>query len=156
VTLNPVEAGADIAPAAHAPARTVDLFAPGLRGLTLGLIATITLVALESLAIGTVMPIVADELGQLELYGWVYTAFFLGSLIGIVHRWRARPVPLARPFSSASGCSRSGCWWPGAVVPVLPPCVRPVSGGAVGPTAYVHWRNRRACSRACSRCSAAG
>jgi hypothetical protein len=54
-------------------ARTADLFAPGLRGLTLGLVATITLVALESLAIGTVMPIVAEELGQLELYGWVFS-----------------------------------------------------------------------------------
>ena len=30
------------------------------------------------------MPIVAAELGDLALYGWVYTAFFLGSLLGIV------------------------------------------------------------------------
>ena len=66
------------------PARTADLFAPGLRGLTLGLVSTITLVALESLAIGTVMPMVADDLGDLALYGWVYSAFFLGSLVGIV------------------------------------------------------------------------
>ena len=30
------------------------------------------------------MPIVAHELGNLQLYGWVFTAFMLGSLIGIV------------------------------------------------------------------------
>ena len=30
------------------------------------------------------MPIVAQELGNLQLYGWVFTAFMLGSLIGIV------------------------------------------------------------------------
>ena len=53
--------------ASAAPARTAELFTPGLRGLTLGLVSTITLVALESLAIGTVMPIVADELGNREL-----------------------------------------------------------------------------------------
>ena len=50
----------------------------------LGLVLTITLVAFEALAISTVMPLVADELGGIELYGWVFSAFFLGSLIGIV------------------------------------------------------------------------
>ena len=54
------------------------------RALTLGLVLTITLVGFEALAISTVMPIVAEELGGLELYGWVFSAFFLGSLIGIV------------------------------------------------------------------------
>ena len=45
---------------------------------------TITLVAFEALAVSTVMPIVARELNGIELYGWVFTAFMLGSLIGIV------------------------------------------------------------------------
>lgn len=54
------------------------------RNLTVGLVLTITLVAFEALAVSTVMPIVADDLGDLELYGWVFTAFMLGSLIGIV------------------------------------------------------------------------
>ncbi|MBF8290169.1 MAG: transporter [Chloroflexi bacterium] len=44
---------------------------------------TITLVAAEALAVTTAMPIVARDLGGLELYGWVFSAFFLGSLIGI-------------------------------------------------------------------------
>ena len=50
----------------------------------MGLVLTITLVAFEALAVSTVMPIVADELNGIELYGWVFTAFMLGSLIGIV------------------------------------------------------------------------
>ena len=57
---------------------------PGRRNLTAGLVLTITLVAFEALAVSTIMPIVAEELGNLELYGWVFTAFMLGSLIGIV------------------------------------------------------------------------
>jgi MFS family permease len=44
---------------------------------------TITLVAAEALAVTTAMPIVARDLGGLQLYGWVFSAFFLGSLIGI-------------------------------------------------------------------------
>ncbi len=60
------------------------LWSPQRRKLTVGLILTITLVAFEALAVSTVMPIVARELGDIELYGWVFTAFMLGSLIGIV------------------------------------------------------------------------
>ena len=60
------------------------LWAPGRRSLIVGLVLTITLVAFEALAVSTVMPIVARELDGIELYGWVFTAFMLGSLIGIV------------------------------------------------------------------------
>ena len=59
------------------------LWSPERRGLTTGLVLTITLVAFEALAISTVLPIVARDLGDLEHYGWVFTSFFLGSLIGI-------------------------------------------------------------------------
>lgn len=60
------------------------LWAPGRRRLTAGLVLTITLVAFESLAIATVMPTVERDLGGLALYGWVFSAFFLASLAGIV------------------------------------------------------------------------
>lgn len=139
---SPIEATADRAHVAHPPARTADLFAPPLRGLTLGLVATITLVALESLAIGTVMPIVADELGQLELYGWVYTAFFLGNLIGIVLSGGALDrMPLWRPFSIGLGLFAVGLL-AGGLAPSMPVLVvarfiQGLGGGAVGPTAYV-------------------
>ena len=64
--------------------RSASLWSPDRRALTLGLVLTITLVGFEALAISTVMPIAARELEGLELYGWVFSAFFLGSLIGIV------------------------------------------------------------------------
>jgi MFS family permease len=68
------------------PASEPGLWSPGHRALTLGLVLTITLVASEALAVATIMPIVAKELagGDRTLYGWVFSAFFLGSLIGIV------------------------------------------------------------------------
>jgi MFS family permease len=60
------------------------LWSASRRNLTVGLVLTVTLVAFEALAVSTIMPIVAKELGGLQLYGWVFTAFMLGSLIGIV------------------------------------------------------------------------
>src|SRR6476469_1607494 len=60
------------------------LWSPQRRPLTIGLVLTITLVAAEALAVSTAMPIVARELGGLELYGLVFSAFLVGSLIGIV------------------------------------------------------------------------
>ena len=72
---------------ARAPAPPDDgrgLWSAGRWNLTVGLVLTVTLVAFEALAVSTVMPIVAEELGNLQLYGWVFTAFMLGSLIGIV------------------------------------------------------------------------
>lgn len=60
------------------------LWAPARRRLTVGLVMTITLVAFESLAIATVMPVVEQDLGGRALYGWVFSGFFLASLAGIV------------------------------------------------------------------------
>lgn len=59
------------------------------RPLTLGLVLTVTLVAFESLAVSTVMPEVKDDLGGLGLYGWVFSGFFLGTLIGAVMAGRS-------------------------------------------------------------------
>jgi MFS family permease len=61
-----------------------DLWAPDRRALTVGLVLTITLAAFEALAIATVMPTVEKDLGGLALYGWVFSGFFLASLLGIV------------------------------------------------------------------------
>ena len=127
--------------ASAAPARTAELFTPGLRGLTLGLVSTITLVALESLAIGTVMPIVADELGGLALYGWVYSAFFLGNLVGIVIAGGALDrMPLHRPFAAglvlfAAGLLIGGLA-PTMLILVIGRFVQGLGGGAIAPTAY--------------------
>lgn len=76
------------APDAAAPvsedARVPGLWSPQLRGITAGLVFTITLVAFEALAIITILPLVSADLGGLGLYGWVISAFSLGLLVGIV------------------------------------------------------------------------
>jgi len=66
------------------PGRQQGLWAPDRRALTAGLVLTITFVASEALAVVTVMPVVARDLGGLRLYGWVFSGFMLGSVIGIV------------------------------------------------------------------------
>lgn len=60
------------------------LFAPHRRNLVVGLVLTVTLVAFEAMAIAAIMPDVKDDLGGLGLYGWVFSGFFLASLLGIV------------------------------------------------------------------------
>lgn len=128
------------APAAHAGTR--DLFTPRYRDLTLGLVSTITLVALEALAIGTVMPIVARDLGGLDLYGWVFSGFFLGSLIGIVVSGGALDrMPLRRPFAAglllfAAGLVLGGVA-PSMEILVLARFLQGLGAGAIPPTAYV-------------------
>jgi MFS family permease len=122
--------------------RTAELFAPGLRGLTIGLVATITLVALEALAIGTVLPLVEDELGHIELYGWVFSAFFLGNLIGTVVAGGALDrMPLARPFAIGLGLFGLGLaiggLAPSMLILVGARFIQGLGGGTVGPTAYV-------------------
>jgi len=64
--------------------RVPGLFAPQRRALTTGLVLSITFVASEALAVVTVMPVVAHDLGGLRLYGWVFSGFMLGSVVGIV------------------------------------------------------------------------
>jgi MFS family permease len=75
------------------------IWAPARRLLTVGLVLSITLVAFEALAIATVLPVVGRQLGDLRLYGWVFSAFLLASLIGIVVAGTlADRVPLWRPM----------------------------------------------------------
>ena len=112
------------------------------RALTIGLILTITLVAFEALAVSTVMPIVAAELGGFELYGWVFSAFFLGSLIGIVVvGGLIDRGGLAGPFVGGLGLFAVGLLI-GGLAPSMPVLVaaRMIQGlgaGAIQPIAYV-------------------
>ena len=112
------------------------------RALTLGLVLTITLVGFEALAISTVMPIVAEELGGLELYGWVFSAFFLGSLIGIVVVGGAIDRGgLAVPFAAGLGLFAIGLL-AGGLAPTMPflvaaRFVQGLGAGTIQPIAYV-------------------
>jgi MFS family permease len=63
---------------------TDGLWAPQRRALTGGLVLTVTFVAAEALAVVTVMPVVARDLHGVGLYGWAFSAFMLGTVVGIV------------------------------------------------------------------------
>ena len=59
------------------------ILAPAWRALTIGLFLTIFVAAIEALSVAAVMPLVEQDLRDLTLYGWVFSAFFLGQLVGI-------------------------------------------------------------------------
>jgi len=68
------------------PGQVTDSVVPRPLGrlLRVGLVLLITLVALEAMSVATVMPVVEEDLGDLALYGWTFSAFFLGGLVGVV------------------------------------------------------------------------
>ena len=83
-----------------------------------------------------------DELGGLELYGWVFSAFFLGSLIGIVVVGGAIDRGgLAVPFAAGLGLFAIGLLI-GGLAPSMPMLVgarfiQGLGAGAIQPIAYV-------------------
>jgi MFS family permease len=117
------------------------------RALTTGLVLTVTLVALEALAVATVMPVVARDLGGIALYGWVFSAFFLGDLVGIVVAGQqADRGGLVRPYLLGLGMFATGLVIGGAA-PSMPVLVvgRAVQGfgaGAIPAVAYVSIRRQ--------------
>jgi MFS family permease len=60
------------------------VWSPAQRRLTTGLVLTVTMVAFENLSVATILPVITRHLGDLRLYGWVFSAFLLASLVGIV------------------------------------------------------------------------
>lgn len=64
-------------------AEASSVWSPAYRSLTIGLLMIITAAAFETLAVATIMPVVERDLGQVELYGWVFSAFFLTKLVSI-------------------------------------------------------------------------
>ena len=118
------------------------LWSPERRPLTVGLVLTITLVAAEALAVSTAMPIVAKDLGGLELYGLVFSAFLIGSLVGIVIAGSLIDrVGVVTPFLLGLGLFAVGLALGGAAVsmPMLigARLIQGIGGGAIPPIAYV-------------------
>jgi MFS family permease len=119
------------------------LWAPGRRSLSLGLVLTVTLVASESLAIGTIMPLVARDLAGFDLYGWVFSSFFLAQLVGIVSAGVLidRRGGLAMPMAIGLVCFGAGLVV-GGLAPAMPVLIvgRVLQGFGAGfgaPVAYV-------------------
>jgi len=135
---------------ARAPATTADpgvcppggIWAPARRPLTVGLVLAVTFVAFEALAVATILPVVGRHLGDLRLYGWVFSAFLLASLIGIVLAGTlADRVPLGRPMLAGLALFAGGLII-GGTAPDMPVLVagRAVQGlgaGVVPAVAYV-------------------
>ena len=117
------------------------LFAPARRALTIGLVLTVTLVAFEALAVVTILPVIKDDLGGLRLYGWVTSAFFLGTLVGIVvagsesdRRGPGAPYVLGI-LLFATGLLIGGLA-PSMLILVLARALQGIGAGAVPATAY--------------------
>nr|WP_246351334.1 MFS transporter [Deinobacterium chartae] len=50
----------------------------------MGVLLMVLLIAFESLAVATVLPVVARDLGGRELYGWAFSGFLLTNVVGTV------------------------------------------------------------------------
>ena len=133
----------DSAPPAPAPATPAGgIWAPAHRRLTVGLVLAVTFVAFEALAVATILPVVGRQLGDLRLYGWVFSAFLLASLIGIVLAGTlADRVPLGRPMLAGLALFSVGLIIGGTaqdmVVLVLGRAVQGLGAGVVPAVAYV-------------------
>jgi MFS family permease len=118
------------------------LWAPARRSLTTGLVLTTTLIAAEALAVITIMPSVERDLGGLSLYGWAFSAFMLGSLIGTVAAGReADRAGPARPYAAGLALFAAGLAIAGAApsmdVLVLGRLLQGIGAGAVPAVSYV-------------------
>ncbi|MCU1344593.1 MAG: arabinose efflux permease family protein [Acidimicrobiia bacterium] len=115
---------------------------PRWRALTIGLVMAITLVAFESLAVATILPRVSRDLNGISLYGWVFSAFFLGNVVGIVLSGqladqRGPVVPFAGGLALfAAGLLVAGTA-PSMGILVLGRAVQGLGGGAIPAMAYV-------------------
>jgi MFS family permease len=117
------------------------LLSPPRRGLTVGLVLTITLVAFEALAVITILPAIKDDLQGIRLYGWATSAFQLGVMVGIVvaggQADRRGPVP---PFVAGIALFAAGLvvggLAPTMLVLVLGRGLQGLGAGAVPAVAY--------------------
>jgi hypothetical protein len=112
------------------------------RGLTVGLVLNVTFVAFEALAIAAIMPLVAEDLSGIALYGWVFSAFLLADLVGIVLAGElADRFGPAVPFGAGLALFAAGLLI-GGLAPSMPVLVaaRAVQGfgaGAIPAVAYM-------------------
>jgi MFS family permease len=118
------------------------IWTPERRLLTVGLVLAVTFVAFEALAIATILPVVGRHLGDLRLYGWVFSAFLLASLIGIVVAGTlADRVPLWRPMLAGLALFSLGLviggTAPDMAVLVAGRAVQGLGAGVVPAVAYV-------------------
>ncbi|MBE1597670.1 MFS transporter [Streptomyces stelliscabiei] len=66
------------------------------RGLSIGIVSVVLLIAFEAMAVGTAMPVAARELDGIPAYGFAFSAYFTTSLFGMVlaGQWADHRGPL--------------------------------------------------------------
>jgi MFS family permease len=114
----------------------------GRRRLTAGMLLIITLVALEALSVATILPVVSRHLGDLRLYGWVFSAYFLTNLVGSVIGGnladrRGLSTPLLGGLLLFGTGLLIGGLAPDMAVLVFGRAVQGLGGGSVAASAYV-------------------
>lgn len=118
------------------------VLSPERAPLTIGLIAIISGVAFESMAVATALPAIADDLGGLRLYGWSFSAFLLVSLVTAVAASaqadrRGPGAPLAAGMTLfAAGLVVAG-FAPTMLVFILGRAIQGAGAGAVSTVAFV-------------------
>ncbi|GAA2616259.1 MFS transporter [Streptomyces axinellae] len=122
--------------------RTETVLSRPYRALTSGIVSVVLLIAFEATAVGTAMPVAADELNGISLYAFAFSAFFTTSIVGMVGsgQWCDRRGPLP-PLATgivgfAAGLVLSGTaatMW----IFVLGRAVQGVGGGLVIVALYV-------------------
>ncbi|MGH3786167.1 MAG: MFS transporter [Pseudonocardiaceae bacterium] len=95
-----------------------ELFGPGRRTTTVGVLLLISMVAFEAMGVGTAMPALVADLGAVSLYAWPFVVFMAAGVFGTVlgGRW----------------CDLSGPRTPLMAAPVLFGAGLLVAGTAVG------------------------
>lgn len=59
------------------------LLSRGHRATTIGFVLIVSLIAFETLAVGTAMPTIVADLNGLRLYGWAFTCLLMANVIGV-------------------------------------------------------------------------
>ncbi|GGO55949.1 MFS transporter [Streptomyces daqingensis] len=114
----------------------------GYRALTLGIVSVVFLIAFEATAVGTAMPVAADELDGVSAYAFAFSALFTTALLGMVVSglWCDRRGPLP-PVATGIGAFAVGLVLSGTAVTmwifVLGRAVQGIGGGLVIVALYV-------------------
>ncbi|MGI5352649.1 MFS transporter [Streptomyces sp. CA-250714] len=112
------------------------------RPLTFGIVSVVLLIAFEATAVGTAMPLAADELNGISLYAYAFSAFFTTSVVGMVTsgQWCDRRGPLP-PLATGIALFAGGLVLSGTAMAmwvfVLGRAVQGVGGGLVIVALYV-------------------
>jgi MFS family permease len=118
------------------------LFGRRLRLRTAGLLMLVTLIAFETMAVGTAMPTAVAELDGLAWYGWPFSAFLVASVMGMVvggdlgDRRGPRTALVAGAVVFAAGLLVAGLAGSMAVL-VAGRAVQGLGSGLVGVSLYV-------------------